>query len=199
MATAKKTTETKKLTLVQKMIQVSKNIGFIEFDKKNAHFNYGYASAAGMIKRFNKEFAEIGILCTVESESCTANADGTYTSHMMLAFRDADSTEVIYSCGIGSGKDSGDKGPMKASTSAFKYCLSHPFMLGWAADDPEDSKGDASVQKATEDKTLLADISKAKTQKELTALRPRVSKLKAGSAPRNQAVAAFKAKEEELK
>lgn len=171
--------------LAKKLSLVSQDIGFIEFDKTNAHFKYSYASAAGVIQRLNKAMAERGLIATVAAERCEFQGELALV-HMTLEFTDTDTGASLQTQGVGCGKDSGDKGPMKASTAAYKYAIAHAFTLGWGAEDPEadsstDKKGAAkpaakkSAAAKPSGKGLLEEIAEA-SEKDLTGLREEIRK-----------------------
>ena len=130
--------------LVDRLISVSSSIGFLEFDAKNEHFNYGYASAAAVIKRLNTELAKVGVLCTA-SEEVTHLEGSNAVVRCELTYHCGETGETLTCAGVGQGQDKGDKAVMKASTAAFKYAISHSKMLGWGAEDPENSASDASA------------------------------------------------------
>ena len=184
-------------SILSKLVTISKNIGFMEFDAKNTHFKYGYVSAAAMLKRLNQELAEHGVLCYAQNEDCYYDKEGgCWLSTVRLCFQCAETGESITSVGVGGGQDKGDKGPMKASTAAVKYAIAHAFTLGWGAEDPEDSRADASV--LPDPKTVAAAIDKAKTVATLEKQRAEIRLLRKDASYRSL-VDKFTAKEKELK
>ena len=182
-------------SILSKMVSISKSIGFMEFDGKNDHFKYRYVSAAAMLKRLNAELVERNVLCYACDEDIRENADGTYTSKIKLKFVCAETGEFVIAVGCGSGKDKGDKGVMKASTAAIKYAFAHAFTLGWGAEDPEDSKTDAS--KLPDPKKVKSAIDKAKTMATLEKQRSEIRMLRKDDSY-TSLIAAFKKKKEEL-
>lgn len=131
--------------LVDRLVSVAEKIGFIEFDARNEHFKYGYASAAGMLKRLNTELSAVGVLATA-NEEVTHLQGSLAIVRCELTYHCGATGETLTCAGVGGGQDNGDKAVMKASTAAFKYAIAHSMMLGWAAEDPEDSSNDASVK-----------------------------------------------------
>ena len=190
--------------LQQKMVAISKELGFIEFDAKNGGQGYGYASAAGIIRKLNKALADAGIVCTSESEllhfSVETDSKSRLVQHVVvketLTFRLG--TESIVCSGVGSACDTGDKAGMKASTAAYKYAFAHAFTLGWGAEDPEADESVDARAKETATPISVAVIRAAKTHDELLALKPKVLARK-GKKGYDELVAAFKARESELK
>ncbi len=142
------------MNLRQKLVEISKEIGFLEFDGHNpmyqkkgqAQGTSNYTTAAGVIRKLNAALAKHSVLLTVESEDVIFPDPKLAVVRCQVAFRDTESDEVIFSFGSGSGKDSGDKAVMKASTAAYKYAIAHALALGWGAEDPENPNGDASAK-----------------------------------------------------
>lgn len=152
------------MNLVEKLVEVSKDIGFLDFDAKNDHFGYGYASAAGVIRKLNKALGERGVLLTTEEMITNVEKDGNLVFvHCTALFRDSESGEVVRSHGLGAGSDKGDKAVMKASTAAYKYAISHALTLGWGASDPE---ADSATDKAPRTRTTRKKVD-AKTEVEI--------------------------------
>jgi len=138
-------------TLVQKLNEVSKDIGYLQKDKKNKMQNYSYLSEAKIKEVFKKEFEKNGILFNYSTDEvreyeisptsrgtkqfCTI-AKGTYR------LMDVDSDQEIVGTWHGSGTDTGDKGLYKAITGGIKYVLNTNFLIP-SGDDPEnDGKGE---------------------------------------------------------
>jgi hypothetical protein len=187
--------------LVEKLVAVSKEIGFLEFDKKNSGQGYKYVSAASVIRKLNLELNKVGVLAYVSNETVDVlpfeNTKGTKGIHAVvtatLAFTDGQDT--IFASGSGSGWDAGDKAVMKASTAAYKYAIAHALTLGWDAVDPEDDGGGSAgtdeggskpakkSRKAKDEAKgdLLARVEAAPTMAELEKLKPEVLAIPAGS------------------
>lgn len=130
-----------KKALAQKLLEVGKRLGFLEFDAKNSGMGYGYASAAGVIRKLNVALSEVGVT-VLTREALVAREpleNGSVRSvvQVTLFFRDVDSGEEVATQGLGEGQDKGDKATMKASTAAYKYAIAHALVLGWGAEDPE--------------------------------------------------------------
>ena len=140
--------------IATKLAAVSKAVGFLEFDAKNDHFKYGYASAAAVLRKLNTEFSNADVSVTTEVIRCDHELirmdDGKPKGwmclvHLRVRYTDCESGQVLTTDGIGCGTDKGDKAPMKAETAAIKYAHAHALVLGWGAEDPE---GDPNTDKA---------------------------------------------------
>ena len=181
------------MNLRQKLVAISKNIGFLEFDGNNPLYNKGnrkgpnYTTAAGVIRRLNTELSKHHILLRVCSEDVIFYPESDLaTVSCCICFSDCESEETVLSWGSGSGKDKGDKAVMKASTAAYKYAIAQALCLGWGAEDPEDPKHDASAKpgktkrtanKATEAGRILENIPKATERDHFTRLKLAIQKL----------------------
>jgi hypothetical protein len=188
---------------MRKVGKLSSEIGFIEFDARNTGQNYGYASAAGVIRTINKKMAELGLAMTCDSEMLHFSVQKDPAKDRLVSYAvvketirifDVETGEFVASSGTGSGVDYGDKAQYKASTGGFKYALAHLLCLGWGAEDPEADASADSIGKA--DKTaakpdLLAQIKAAGTTEELNALRAGVAKLDDGP-KKEKAIEAFR-------
>lgn len=203
--------------VLAKLSKVSREIGFIEFDGHNPMYSKGkgkgsnYATAAGVIRKLNVALADAGLVASVPREETSYYPEtGVAVVTCCLRVTDIATGEYIDSFGSGSGKDSGDKMVMKASTAAYKYAISHLLVLGWGAEDPEDPKHDASSPKSSAKKTpkrkprvnpaevIEKAIAAAETVADLTRIKPDIKKLDKGSEDYEKMVAAYKAREAEL-
>lgn len=195
-------------TLVQKLVEVSEEIGFIEFDARNQAQSYGYASAAGIIRAINKAMASRGLLCVVTKQTLhhfstpvKKESQGQAVVEVEMAVTDGNG-DVLKFVGIGQGADSYDKAVTKALTAAKKYALAGLLTLGWGAQDPE---ADESTDRfAKEDnlyeavlKAALEDIKTAKSESDLTKIRAVLTKMPEGM-DKDVARAAYVARQREL-
>lgn len=143
------------MSLVEKLVAVSKEIGFLEFDKKNTGQGYKYVSAASVIRKLNLELAKHGLLAYVSTEFVShfqefVNTKGNKSilACVTCGITFTDGTDSITAYGSGSGSDAGDKAVMKAATAAYKYAIAHALTLGWDAADPEEDNAPASSSSA---------------------------------------------------
>lgn len=137
------------MNLREKLVKVSEAMGFLEFDAKNDFQKYGYASAAGVIRKLQQAFIKMGVVATVTDEKVQV-IDDMAICQLVLTIRDTESDEIIMAVGCGSGKDKGDKAVMKASTAAYKYAIAHALCLGWGAEDPEQDSPEKSTSKSSQ-------------------------------------------------
>jgi len=138
-----------KKNLKQKLIEVSKSIGYLQKDKTNKMQGYSYLSEAKIKETIKAAFEEQGIMFNYSTNDvreyeispthkgtkqfCTI-AQGTYL------FADIDTDEQLYGNWAGSGTDTGDKGLYKAITGGIKYVLNTNFLIP-TGDDPENDSG----------------------------------------------------------
>ena len=194
------------LSILKKMSKLSEGMGFIEFDKKNTGQGYKYASAAAVIRKLQTLCVEHGVVfrCIEESVKTYPGPDhksNLCETHATYRFSCVDSGEYIDVEATGSGKDSGDKAAMKASTACVKYAIAHALCLGWGAEDPEDdSKGSKATAKLQPLSASAVQklITAAKSQEVLEQHRQKVVALK-GEKGYDDVVAAYKQRKEELK
>ncbi len=124
--------------IYEKVSEVSRAVGFIEFDGENTFHKYKYASASQIIRALQTKCAEAGVLVYSESEKLYWPQPGLVQCTITLRWVNlSNPTDSFTSRGVGSGTDKGDKAVMKASTAAYKYAISHTLALAWGAEDPE--------------------------------------------------------------
>lgn len=153
---------TDKKNIYQKLIEVSKAVGYLKKDKKNTMQGYSYLSEAKIKEVIKKQFEQQGIIFNYSTRSvreyeispthkgtkqfCTI-AEGSYS------FLDSDSKEVIKGHWFGSGSDTGDKGLYKAITGGIKYVLNTNFLIP-TGDDPENDGDNGSGGGKTKKMTI---------------------------------------------
>ena len=158
--TEKTKAENSKKTMAQKLIEVSKAIGYLQKDKTNKMQGYNYLSEAKIKETIKKEFETQGIVFNYSTEAVreyeinptskgtkqfVTIANGTYH------FIDSESDIDIEGKWFGSGSDTGDKGLYKAITGGIKYVLNTNFLIP-TGDDPEkdnDDSGDGDSKTIT--------------------------------------------------
>lgn len=148
-------TDTPKLNLRQKLIQVYNEIDHVEKSGHNEKQKYWFVKAADVLRVIRAAFAKYGIYAQTNYEQIgtydiKTNSGGnmhTATVRATIVLFDADSSETMVLSGLGDGADGGDKGIYKAQTGATKNALRNGFLLPDEADsDPE---GDPDVDRRT--------------------------------------------------
>lgn len=171
--------EPKPLGLHAKLSLVMGELGFIEFDGKNKNQNYGYASAAGVLRKINTAFSKYGLSMVSNPTLLTHDtAENGWTLAVVkesVTVGDAETETFTTFHGVGSGRDKGDKAVMKASTAAYKYAFAHAFALGWGAEDPEKESGEAPRKRKSkgitpEVKAIMEMLKAGEATEELRAL-----------------------------
>lgn len=205
-------------SLASKMAEVAAECGFAQFDAQNDFHKYKYASAASIIRQVNKALTKRGIALSVRSELLHFEKGHAV---VRLTGEFTDGVSVLETQAIGEGTDKGDKAIYKANTGAYKYLLAHALVMAWGAEDPEaDSSTDEatsskaspakarSSSKKTETKSepaaekdgpsILERIKAAADMTVLTSLKEEIKGMETGSDARKAAIAAFKAREQEV-
>jgi hypothetical protein len=134
--------------LDEKLLQIRREVGYIQKDAKNDFQKYKYVSASNVQEKLRDELDKYGVATTVNvsliSETQKQNAKGGTETHVIvqvaMEFCDVDTLERKTVHALGSGQDNGDKSVMKATTAAIKYALMTTFMVS-TGDDPEADKG----------------------------------------------------------
>lgn len=148
-------TDTPKLNLRQKLVEVYKRIDHIEKEGYNEKQRYGFVKAAAVLRALRDAFADLGIyaepnyelLGTYDIKTNSGGVMHTATVKATIVLFDADSDETKTISGLGDGADGGDKGIYKAQTGATKNALRNGALLPDSADsDPE---ADTSVDQQT--------------------------------------------------
>ncbi len=132
--------------LAQKILAVMRVVESVTKDKRNEHFNYGYASGEAIVTALRTAMIEQGMILSTTHKSCTEiiqktdKGDQTLTKlEVEFTLEDADSGEKKSGPFYGYGADKGDKGLYKAMTGAQKYFLKETFLVP-TPDDPEADK-----------------------------------------------------------
>lgn len=159
--------------LKQKLIEVSKSIGYLQKDKTNKMQGYKYLSEAMIKKTIKAQFEEQGIIFNystndVSQYEISQTHKGTKQFCTIVkgiySFIDVDSEERIDGSWSGSGTDTGDKGLYKAITGGVKYILSTNFLIP-TGDDPENDNGNGKGE--TTGSKRKATTPKVKVNKDL--------------------------------
>ena len=158
LAPEKKMTDTSKLNLRQKLIQIYNEIDHVEKAGRNAKQNYNFVRAADVLRVVREAFAKYGVYAQTNFEllgtyDIKTNSGGnmhTATVKATIVLFDAESDETKTISGLGDGADGGDKGIYKAMTGSTKNALRNGFLLPDAA-DPE---ADENVDERTDGRAL---------------------------------------------
>lgn len=141
--------------LAVKLVQVMKEVAYVEKKGNNSFHHYSYATSADVLQKINSALTKYNIcsvalpevVSVVDVTTAKGNIEHLATVKMDILLVDGESGETVTITGLGSGQDSGDKAVMKAQTAAIKYA----YLLSMAistGDDPEaDSKTDEAAEK----------------------------------------------------
>ena len=127
-----------------KIVNVMKEVQYIQKKGFNTHFRYKYATEADVNEKIREEFCKQNVVMTpdiVHSEirehvNRSGNTEYITKVDMEFTFVDADTGDYFVICSSGEGQDTGDKGIYKAIAGAQKYVLMKLFMIP-TGDDPE--------------------------------------------------------------
>lgn len=139
----------KQLALHEALIAIGAEVGTVAKDSRNEHHKYNYASAEAVTRKIREACHRHGV-AIVGSASELLHREGN-TSVVRVTQVYAKAGAVAQFQGMGEGKDSQDKGVMKANTAAQKYLLALAFNISWGDDpeatDPETGERTSSTQK----------------------------------------------------
>ena len=146
-------TETPKLNLRQKLVEVYKRVDHVEKAGYNEKQRYGFVRAADVLRAIRNAFADLGIYAETNYDllgvyDIKTNSGGvmhTATVKATIKLYDTESDETKTISGLGDGADGGDKGVYKAMTGATKNALRNGTLLP----DEADPEADESVDNAT--------------------------------------------------
>lgn len=130
--------------LATKLVEVMKEVAYVEKKGNNDYHHYSYATSADVLMKINVALTKYKIcsitrpevLSIVDVTTAKGNVEYLATVKMDIMLIDSESGETITITGLGSGQDGGDKAVMKAQTAAIKYA----YLLSMAistGDDPE--------------------------------------------------------------
>ena len=175
-------TETPKLNLRQKLVEVYKRVDHVEKAGYNEKQRYGFVRAADVLRAIRNAFADLGIYAETNYDllgvyDIKTNSGGvmhTATVKATIKLYDTESDETKTISGLGDGADGGDKGVYKAMTGATKNALRNGTLLP----DEADPEADESVDNATSGHTaprMTRPTSKTPATRLRTHCRPRGS------------------------
>jgi hypothetical protein len=154
----KKMTDTPKLNLRQKLVQIYNELDHVEKAGRNAKQNYNFVRAADVMRPIRDMFAKYGIYAEtnfdyIGSYDIKTNSGGnmhTATVKAIITLFDADSDEFKTISGLGDGADGGDKGIYKAQTGAVKNALRNGTLL---PDEGDPNGGDPEADQNVDERT----------------------------------------------
>jgi hypothetical protein len=154
----KKMTDTPKLNLRQKMIQIYSELDHVGKYGENTKQKYNFVRAADVMRPVRDAFAKYGVYAEPNYEllgtyDIKTNSGGNMhaaTIKVTIVLHDADSDETLTISGLGDGADGGDKGIYKAMTGATKNALRNGLLL---PDEADPSGGDPEADTNVDDRT----------------------------------------------
>ncbi len=160
-------TEQKQLNLYQKIVAIMGELDYIQKGPKTVNGQYRYASHDQVTAAIHPFLVKYHVVVTPTVEELHQDNNRT-TVKLAVVFRDADNPADAFVVNFfGFGVDSGDKGPGKAVSYAYKYALLKTFALETGDDPDQDAKAVYEPQKCLEfDQLLPADM----TDKEIVRL-----------------------------
>ena len=146
--------------IAKKMSAAMGEIGVIQKDKSNDHFNYKYASAEAVLRKVSAVCSKYSIAVSNSTERLNEFTSGRAFVKSTLTFIDGDSGDWMTSEGYGESLDKGDKASSKAHTVSIKYAVAAAFLIAWSEDDPEaDAKVDKSAELIQPVLDMLSEVS----------------------------------------
>jgi len=164
----KNMTDTPKLNLRQKLIQIYNELDHVDKAGTNKKQGYKFVRAADVMRPIREMFAKYGIYAETSFEylgsyDIKTNSGGNMHTAIVKAtvvLFDADSDETKTISGLGDGADSGDKGIFKAQTGALKNALRNGTLL---PDEGDPNGGDPEADENVDDRTTGAYVHPAST------------------------------------
>jgi hypothetical protein len=163
----KKMKEEKPLNIYQRMSAVMGDVGYIQKDKivKNKHGAemYRVTSHDTVVRMTRDHFLKHGILVVPRITKHERIGSNLTVADMEIEYVNIDNPEdKITSASFGYGIDSGDKGPGKAISYAFRYGLLKGLLLE-TGDDPENENEDFKEELIDEEQYItLREICESK-------------------------------------
>lgn len=186
----------RELTFREKVLKLYERFAYVQKGGRNAHFKYTFMQESAMKRKFNLACRELGLVVvetTVTPVGVPTGKEAVVKLRLVIEdVHDLEEPGLILE-GIGGGSDSGDKAPMKAVVSAYKYALANGLSVE-TGDDPED---DPATDEAAGKLLLIAEINESATLNSLEYLKPRVAAMK-GTPDFDAVREAFKARKAAL-
>jgi hypothetical protein len=111
-------------------------VGTIIADKEVKHLRLKYASTDAVFDALRPLLAEEGVIMLPSVTKHDQDAKGVATVDMSVTFMSGVDGSTVSVSWSGCGSDKGDKGMLKAITSALRTCLLKTFLIS-TGDDPE--------------------------------------------------------------
>lgn len=156
--------------LLMKMVEVYKQVQYIQKRGHNKFHNYKYATEADVNEKVREELSTRNIIMmpgVVHKElrnttTKSGNTEYIYRVDMEFTFMDAETGESLMVPMSGEGQDVGDKAIFKAISGCQKYALMKAFMIP-TGDDPE---GDEGVDERSAAPHTPQEVGQARLQQE---------------------------------
>lgn len=136
--------ETNSLNLCQRILAVMKDLDYIQKGKKTVNGQYRFVSHDQVTSALHPMLVKHGIVVRPSVRKITQEGNRTVVELDVWFINPDMEAQSFCSCFIGYGIDTGDKGPGKAISYAYKYALLKTFCLE-TGDDP-DSDANASYE-----------------------------------------------------
>ena len=167
-----KTTENKKLSIYQKILNVMKAVEYLQKDDNVEYLKTKYKaiSEEKVTSTVRKQFVEQGlIMYPFEQEiSKDGNITTTNTKYRLVNVDNPEESIVIASSGQGA--DSQDKGSGKAMTYSFKYALLRTFAIPTGEDPDKISSAELDAVERNAEETKAYKNKQEDLKKELKSL-----------------------------
>lgn len=153
-----KMTDTPKLNLRQKLVEIYKELDHVDKAGENTKQHYFFVRAADVMRPVRDVFAKYGIYAEPNVEylgfyDIKTNSGGnmhTAIVKVTIKLYDTDSDETKTISGLGDGADSGDKGIYKAQTGAIKNALRNGLLI---PDEGDPNGGDPEADQNVDNNT----------------------------------------------
>lgn len=168
MAEKKSTTDTKKMTIYEKMLEVMKSIERLQKDTDVGYAGkpqYRAMSEEKVTSTVREKFVELGIVVYPFEQEVTkdGNITTTNTKYKMVNVENPEDYVILASSGQGA--DTQDKGVGKAMTYSYKYMLLRTFAIP-TGEDPDKIHSDELTDMFEEEKAKAQNAKDSKVFQE---------------------------------
>jgi hypothetical protein len=165
------------MTFREKILALYERFQYVQKSGNNAHFKYKFFEESAIKGKFNLACRELGLIVTRTTLIPVGECSGK-ACVVMLTMRIEDAAgsptgESIELTGIGGGMDSGDKAPMKAEVSAYKYAIANGLSVRTGNDPEADGSTDQSALDGVHER-----IAAAQDRGQLEMCKPLIAALK---------------------